>query len=322
MSDLISVIIPIYKVEKYLNRCVESIVNQTYENLEIILVDDGSPDSCPKMCDEWAKKDKRIKVVHKENGGLADARNAGLNVATGEYIYFADSDDWVENDIVEFLYNLIKRDNYDVSRCGIFIDYEDDEAKNEIVKNDSVKVLDLDDQIIDLMINGYVAGVAWNKLYRRSAIGDLRYSKNDGASEDIMFNYRLISIGVRTIFNDVPKYHYINRENSITNNTFCDGAMSIVRSKKHFLNCEKDNNRTRDYCIKSYFDSLIIVLHGVIKSGSCLNRFDELVSEILKYKWVALSSNLFSLKNKFQVAVIMISPKLYKRMIEGVIHAK
>ena len=96
MEKKISIIIPVYKVEKYLDKCVESVVNQTYKNLEIILVDDGSPDNCPKMCDEWAEKDKRIKVIHKENGGLSDARNFGIEKATGDYLMFLDSDDYLD----------------------------------------------------------------------------------------------------------------------------------------------------------------------------------------------------------------------------------
>ena len=99
--DKISVIVPVYKTEQYLNRCVQSITDQTYKNLEIILVDDGSPDNCPEMCDQWAKKDERIKVIHKRNGGLSSARNAGLDSATGDYIMFADSDDWMEPDMAE-----------------------------------------------------------------------------------------------------------------------------------------------------------------------------------------------------------------------------
>ena len=96
MGELISVIIPIYNVEAYLDECIASVIAQTYSNLEIILVDDGSPDNCPQMCDEWAAKDSRIRVIHKENGGLSDARNAGIDIATGEYIAFVDSDDWIE----------------------------------------------------------------------------------------------------------------------------------------------------------------------------------------------------------------------------------
>lgn len=107
-EDLISIVIPVYKVELYLEKCIESIINQTYKNLEIIIVDDGSPDNCPKICDEYAQKDNRIKVIHKENGGLSDARNAGIDVAAGKYIAFVDSDDYVSNDYIEYMYNLIK----------------------------------------------------------------------------------------------------------------------------------------------------------------------------------------------------------------------
>ena len=107
-QSLISVIVPVYKVEQYLDKCVESIVNQTYRNLEIILVDDGSPDNCPAMCDGWAKRDYRIKVIHKANGGLSDARNAGVAVASGEFIGFVDSDDWVAQDYIEYLLSLLQ----------------------------------------------------------------------------------------------------------------------------------------------------------------------------------------------------------------------
>lgn len=109
MADKISVIVPVYKTEEYLDKCVKSIINQTYKNLEIILVDDGSPDNCPKMCDDWANKDSRIKVIHKTNGGLSSARNAGIEAAAGNYLMFTDSDDFLEDDMIEFLYNLIKK---------------------------------------------------------------------------------------------------------------------------------------------------------------------------------------------------------------------
>ena len=119
MTDLVSVIVPIYKVEKYLGKCVDSIINQTYKNLEIILVDDGSPDNSGKICDEYAKKDNRIKVIHKENGGLSSARNAGLDVATGEFIAFVDSDDRIHLDFVEKLYRAIKEENADIASCYV-----------------------------------------------------------------------------------------------------------------------------------------------------------------------------------------------------------
>ena len=113
-NPLVSIIVPIYKVEPYLRRCLDSIVNQTYTNLEIILVDDGSPDGCPQICDEYAAKDKRIVVIHKENGGLSDARNAGLDICKGEYIFFIDSDDWIKTDTIEFLYKITQDKKSDI----------------------------------------------------------------------------------------------------------------------------------------------------------------------------------------------------------------
>ena len=135
MGKLISIIVPIYKVENYLIRCIESIVCQTYENIEIILVDDGSPDKCPMICDEWAKKDERIKVIHKKNGGLSDARNAGIVIAQGEFLLFVDSDDYIEKDLCESCMNVMDEDidivafnyrrvydTYDENKkeCGVF----------------------------------------------------------------------------------------------------------------------------------------------------------------------------------------------------------
>ena len=117
--DLISVIVPVYKVEKYLDKCVQSIVNQTCKNLEIILVDDGSPDNCGAMCEAWAEKDSRIKVIHKENGGLSDARNAGLAVATGDWVAFVDSDDWVAEEMFARLLNAAKNHQADISACNV-----------------------------------------------------------------------------------------------------------------------------------------------------------------------------------------------------------
>ena len=120
MNELISIIIPIYNVEKYLHCCINSVIRQTYKNLEIILIDDGSPDNCGKICDEYAKKDNRIKVIHKENGGLSSARNAGLDIAKGEYISFVDSDDYVAENFIEKLYKLCKENDADIAECDFY----------------------------------------------------------------------------------------------------------------------------------------------------------------------------------------------------------
>ena len=139
--SLISVIVPIYKVQDYLKECIESIINQTYSDIEVILVDDGSPDRCPQMCDEWAKRDSRIRVVHKKNGGLSSARNAGLDVAKGEYISFVDSDDFICKDALENLYNRIKDDKSIGITSGLIYRYPRIQQASAKLRNVFVKAL-------------------------------------------------------------------------------------------------------------------------------------------------------------------------------------
>ena len=138
MEDLITVIVPVYKVEKYIRKCIESIINQTYKNIEIILVDDGSPDDCGKICDEYAKKDNRIKAIHKENGGLSDARNKALDLTNGKYVIFVDSDDYIEKNAIEYLYQLMQKYNTDIA-IGLVNPIYDGE-KNNILKNKESKL--------------------------------------------------------------------------------------------------------------------------------------------------------------------------------------
>ena len=162
-QPLISVIIPIYKVENYLNRCVESIVNQTYQNLEIILVDDGSTDKCPQMCHEWEKKDNRIKVIHKENGGLSDARNAGLHSATGEVISFIDSDDWINLKAFEGMLKSMQKDGSDIVSCGVKWVKGSGELLR-IASAEEHEILNTHDAMQELLHDGKLKQHVWNKI--------------------------------------------------------------------------------------------------------------------------------------------------------------
>ena len=174
--DLISVIVPVYKVEKYLDRCVESIVNQTYKNLEIILVDDGSPDNCGAMCDNWAEKDSRIKVIHKENGGLSDARNAGMNTATGDLMGFVDSDDYISPDMYQLLYENMLENNSDISACGVQIVFEDDRPANLLTKDSNI-VLNTGEAMKAIIEESYLKQPVWYKLYKTELIKDIPFVK-------------------------------------------------------------------------------------------------------------------------------------------------
>ena len=213
MNPLISVIVPIYNVEKYLARCVDSNVNQTYKNLEIILVDDGSPDRCPQMCDDYAKKDSRIKVVHKNNGGLSDARNAGMVVATGEYISFIDSDDYVSDDFFECLLDVMNKENSDIAECSVVKFYEDNRF-DEFSDDLSVKTYDTQDAMSALIAENPFHQHVWNKLYKTELVKDIPYAVGK-LNEDEFWTYRVFGRANKVARINKTMYYYFQRSSSI-----------------------------------------------------------------------------------------------------------
>lgn len=212
-NPLISVIVPVYKVEPYLDRCVQSIVDQTYSNLEIILVDDGSPDNCPAMCDAWAEKDRRVKVIHKKNGGQSDARNTGLAVCVGAYIAFVDSDDWIHPDYFRLLYITAQKYNAQISACDVKFVHEGDSV-NYAPSTVTSKCYTPEQAVATLIEGTVFRAVVWNKLYQRSIIIDERFpvGKNH---EDEFFTYRILDKAVRLAYIDAPLYFYFQRPGSI-----------------------------------------------------------------------------------------------------------
>lgn len=221
MNEKVSIIIPIYKVEKYIRRCIESIITQTYYNLEIILVDDGSPDNCPRICDDYAKKDHRIKVIHKQNGGLSDARNAGLKIFSGDYIYFLDGDDYVEKTLIEkALGNAIAT----ASDLVIFNYYKVDELDNLLATSDfkigKYEIGDHNriDYIVNILTKYKTGWEAWNRLYKADLIrkNNLLFWDNKLIfAEDFGFSlYFSLYASKITCISDVL-YYYVIRENSI-----------------------------------------------------------------------------------------------------------
>lgn len=313
-NPLISIIVPVYKVEKYLDRCVESIVNQTYKNLEIILVDDGSPDNCPQMCDNWAEQDNRIKVIHKTNDGLANARNSGIEICNGDYVMFVDSDDYIEPDMVEFLLNLSAKYNADVSRCGFYYEYENGHKESES-RDYSIKEPGEKEIICDLLTGGHLAGVIWNKLYKKDIFKSHRYNKIDNCAEDIMFNYRIYRDKPKTVFCDEPKYDYLIRENSITNQKFSYGAFDIIRAKKIAYEDFKNDEVIGPYATKGYINSAFIVLSGCITNHAFPKERDELISFILSHKKEVLFSSMYSWRDKIKTLILSISPVLYCKLL-------
>lgn len=229
MDSLISVIVPIYNVEKYLDRCVDSIINQTYKNLEIILVDDGSPDNCPKMCDDYAEKDSRIKVVHKENGGLSDARNVGMEVATGEYVSFIDSDDYISLDFYETLLETIVDNDSDIVECGVVKFYEDN---NFDEYSDDLKVTNYDTlYALDGLINeNPFKQHVWNKLYKSNIVLDIPYAVGK-LNEDEFWTYQIFGKAKKVTRINKTMYYYFQRGSSIMGNGYNIRRLDALEGK-------------------------------------------------------------------------------------------
>ena len=221
MAQLVSVIVPIYQVEPYLEKCVDSILVQTYSELEVILVDDGSPDNCGMICERYAKQDARVRVVHKENGGLSSARNAGLDVATGEYVMFTDSDDWIEPEMVSVLLEGITSNDADIVTCNVRSESTSGVKKNRVMdmrdvvlhfpKTDYWKLADISGRLFSIF--------SVNSLYRRSHIErlNLRFVPTQRIlSEDQLFNWCYYSAVRKAVYIDKSFYVYQVRENTLS----------------------------------------------------------------------------------------------------------
>ena len=277
-NDLISVIIPVYNVEKYLNRCIESVINQTYKNLEVILIDDGSTDNSGKICDEYAKKDNRIKVIHKQNGGVSSARNAGLSIAKGEYIGFVDSDDYIEKDMYEFLYNLLLEHKVQVSCCNRFV----------LEKNKFVQSLDFPKDVIlsfnEILNDRGYAFYIWNKLVSKKTIENIRFSEKLILGEDLLFCLDVFKKAENVVFSKEAKYYYFNNDGSVTRKKIFkkEYLEHILFHDKLIKYCE-DNKLKIGY--KKYLNRqiewIVYLLFLIIKGNDLTDK--NSISFLLKY---------------------------------------
>lgn len=280
MNDLISIIVPIYKVEPYLRQCVDSILNQTYTNLEIILVDDGSPDNCGAICDEYATKDAHVKVIHKENGGLSDARNAGLDIATGEYYYFVDSDDYLPATSVEEMYAMLQAHDADMviggferfsDRTGeVFFSTESDGLVTHVYNQEEA--------VKDFYRDGCQS---WAVLYRRHVHQDIRFPKGE-INEDEAIVFQLLERCSCVVVTNRVVYSYRNREESITTASFSEKKLAWVRHcrdnllfiRERYPNLEKD-------AAARYRGSILWALREIALSEKAfINAQKELVAQL------------------------------------------
>lgn len=323
MDDLISVIVPVYKVEKYLNRCVDSIINQTYKNLEIILVDDGSPDNCPKICDEYAMKDNRIKVIHKENGGLSDARNEGIKIAKGNYIGFVDSDDWIHKSMFENLYSAMANSKADIATCEFI------RTKDKIQKNDYNNFFD--NSITEYNQEQYIKKFfkigsqecvyyAWNKLYKRNIIDENQYPKGL-TSEDVVGTYKAILKSKKIITINYPYYYYYYNLESITSVKFSKKDLDLIPIWDKIIEITKTENIEYLWMaeLNRYRIDYTLLMRMAIQldfkqiQKLYFKEYTQMLEELKKHKKELLKAQI-PLSRKVTIALICINYKMFVKI--------
>ena len=252
--DLISVIVPVYKVEKYLDKCVQSIVDQTYPNLEIILVDDGSPDNCPAMCDNWAEKDGRIKVIHQQNQGGGSARNAGLDIAQGDFIGFVDSDDYIAPEMFAHLHSLMTPD-VDIVECGYRGVW--DNTAPFCATNRTPLIFAATAAMREHIQDHFFRQLLWNKLYRRSVTENVRFPAGTGI-DDEFWTYRAIGNARKLVRSFAVMYAYRQQSQSVmhTLNTQRRIRSAEAKRQRHEYITEKFPELTEMSLKSLWFSSL------------------------------------------------------------------
>ena len=211
---MISVIIPVYNVERYLDRCLQSVVEQTFRDLEILVVDDGSTDSSGQLCDQWSEHDSRIRVIHKTNGGLSDARNAALDVMTGEFVFMLDSDDWLQRDAIAVLHGLLVDHGADIAVGGWREVYEDAEMPETPSAPAQPRIYTRYEALRDIFYQKRLTHSAWGRLYRAELFDGIRYPVGR-LYEDLAIAYPLYSRASKVVQVDTPLYNYLQRSTSI-----------------------------------------------------------------------------------------------------------
>ena len=237
MSELISVIVPVYNVEQYLEKCVQSIQTQTYSNLEILLVDDGATDSSGRLCDELATTDERITVIHKENGGLSSARNEGQKNAKGEYILFVDSDDYIHEEMIESLYQQLIAENADVSSCNVMNVYTTNQTP-QCDREDLYLVLNQEEFLREYLIGQKVPGTICNKLIRKEIADKIEFPVGK-IYEDAFYHYQLVQIAKKYVVNTKPYYYYYHRQQSITTTPYRERDLVYITIYQQFYDLVK-----------------------------------------------------------------------------------
>lgn len=305
-KELISIVIPIYNVEKYITKCIESVRQQTYKDVEIILVDDGSPDNCGKICDNYVSLDSRIQVIHKQNGGLSDARNKGIDIARGNYIVFVDSDDFIEPTFIEELYDALVKNNAEISICNINIIDEENKKIGRTGYEDMMivngkKILER----ICQQNNIIESIVAWNKMYSIKFFEKYRYPVGK-VHEDEFLTYKILYQTDRVAIVNKYLYNYRKNKESIVGRKFNKQRLDLIDALFERLDFYKKNNENYLYLMTMKL-CLNQLIEYYIKTKKYIKKPKSLLKELKnKYKMIYkeyIKEKSFSTKMKIKVAI-------------------
>lgn len=323
MDEIISVIVPVYNVEKYLSRCLNSLINQTYEKLEIILIDDGSTDQSGCLCDEYSRKDKRIKVFHKKNGGLSSARNLGLKYASGNYISFVDSDDWLMLDTYEYMMKLICEKQADVVQCGF------------CRTNKNIKVPKIKEQIKEYYnkdVEQYYMKYStktgsysvWKFLYKKELIEEIKFREGK-INEDIDFNYKVLSKCKKLIVSNQTKYFYFQEGNSLSTGGLKERDFDLYDAAEELYKLTRNENYgtiRKLACVKKARTSLSllckIAFYGVADTNiNQVNVVMKLKKELRKNAFILLVSPI-PFSRKILTVMFCLSYRMSENLIRSI----
>lgn len=312
--DLISIIIPVYNSEKYLKRCLDSVLNQTYRNLEVILVDDGSQDSSPKICEEYARLDSRILVIHKENGGASTARNVGLDIAKGNYIGFVDSDDWIDHSMYKIMHQHLIEYKADVCDVDAICTVTESKYRN---RKEKIIIKEGNDILIDYFeVDKYSC---CRKLYRQEVIGDFRFPSGK-IGEDVLFNFQVLSNSKRIVKSSLILYYYFSNPQSVSGSLFKRKDFDLYDSYRYLV----ENSKEKPEVNKLAKIRLAVVDYSLIGRyisfeiekgfNDAEARINEMHKSLRKNIWMILKSNIAVKKKCFIVICTTFNPHFLRKI--------
>lgn len=310
MNEKISVVVPIYNVDKYLRRCISSILSQTYTNLEIILVDDGSTDNSPTICDEFETKDKRVIVFHKQYGGVSDARNAGTRIATGSYITYVDSDDMVEPDYIEYLYSLIQKYDCKMSLCTHTVVFEN--GKKIVYGNGTNEMLTAERCLDRMLYHDVIDTSIWGKLYE-SGLAKKIILPRGKLFEDIGTTYLFFIQSGKIACGYQSKYLYLRRKNSIVTGNFNPAKLDLLEmTDKMAKDVYQNYPNLKNGLLRRKVYARFSMLNQMLDVEGYNNERKEILKYIRKYRMNVLKDKKAPKRDKFAILLLSLGYPIYK----------